>query len=327
LKPALKFFFDIFKYHKLKLFLVSISSTFFLLVLFPSNDLSDLITAKVSEQTRGQIQHLSFADMSFGIFPFGLKLTQVEVQPMGFSTLVAGVVRLNPSIFSAISKTVAGSLNLEKIFGGDAAIDISASDKGPKGNSTANIKVSSIVLSELFKFLRASRHASPVTAEGKLNLQSQLSLNLEKIGVPSGTMNIEIPNLEIPAQEANIGGPVQFPLIRMGKTNANIRLEDNKLVIEDFTFGGSKDDLDGKIKGEVQLMQAGGLFYASNSKLNVSISARESYIESIKTSGISLLFLYIDKCKQTSQGVSTYKFDLNITPGGVPDPQCARKSG
>ena len=59
---------DIFKIHKLKIFTVVFSALLFFVMLFPFDDLSDLVTEKVAVATNNQV-FLTFERLNLSLFP------------------------------------------------------------------------------------------------------------------------------------------------------------------------------------------------------------------------------------------------------------------
>ena len=107
---AFKQFFSLLNRHKLKLVVLSLSTTIFLLLLFPFNDLSDLVTTQVAKMTNNQV-YVQFDDMRLSVLPTpGVALDNVYVETPTLSGLKAQEVVATPSIRALIFQEPAGQL-------------------------------------------------------------------------------------------------------------------------------------------------------------------------------------------------------------------------
>ena len=318
------FLFGIFKYHKLKLVLFVVLSAVFYVLMFPIADVKDRINQAVANATHGL--EVGFSDIGLQIFPPGAYVTDPEIQPWNYGTLSAKRLEVSPSLMSVFRNMILGSGALYGLFGGDLWVDLSKSDKSKSDKPLMAVKleVKTISLNDAMKYINQSLAGGnmSMSLDGKLNLNSQLDeIAMPMSDLPRGSIALEIPQLTIPAQNANLGGALTLPQIRMGKTTGKLNLEASKVTIEELAFGGAKDDLTGRIKGDVNLLRAGTMMAMSGAKLNIELTLTNSYLESISKSGLSLAFMYIDKCRVNKGDASTYRFDISL-PAPVPIPVC-----
>src|SRR5262245_32786924 len=100
---VLQFFTDIFRHHKLKIITTLLSALFFFVLLFPYDDLSEVVGSTVSEKTNNQV-FLQFDKLGFQFFPHpALAFENVDVESTLFPSLQATHLSVAPSLRSLLT--------------------------------------------------------------------------------------------------------------------------------------------------------------------------------------------------------------------------------
>lgn len=229
----------------------------FFLVLFPTGDLGDLVSSKVSEITQNQV-FLQFSNFSIGIAPPGVKFTDVFVETAFTPGISAEEITLAPSLQGLIAQKPYGSISAQGLLNGSLDISIKKGQSSETGNERQRLvlevnKINLSSLREIMKWALALEGQLSITADaqGDLALSEQpemdINLDLEKLAVPPATMNTMM-------------GPLTLPDIKLDIVHLKGRLSNGKFNIETGEIGKKQDDLNGRIKGHwnVNLLMMGG---------------------------------------------------------------------
>ncbi len=251
LAQVVVFFRNILRFHKLKILSVFFFALIFFVLLFPFNDLSDLVTRKVAEQTRDQV-FLQFDQLGFDLYPqIGLGLENVLIETAQFPAIRAKYLSLAPSITGLLSFRPGFNLKGRGIFKGNLDLDFKTGETlESEGQKTfVDLKVSDLDIAQLGPFLKL-----PLQTKGQGQARVDFFFD-SAFGIqPEGEYQIGIKNLQllsgsIPTQM----GPIVLPQINLTDVILNGRLAGGKFVIEQGQFGSAKDPIQGKIKGQIDL--------------------------------------------------------------------------
>ncbi len=281
MNQVLAFILSIFKFHKKKILFLLAAIAFWFVVLFPYDDLSDLVTFKTTQMTQSQV-YLQFDGLSFALLPqLGLKMENVLVEMIDVPPFKVDSLGVAPK-FSSLFGQQAGILKAYGLFGGDAAIDVAPSNQLDVDSLELglDIDVENLELKELSKFLDKKSNM-PVTISGETNLQSKMYIDTAYKVQPKGEVKLNINNLDIPS--SNIGLPMgggaamsmSFPALKLTTLEMEGNILDGILTIRKGKIGTNKNDLFGTVTGEVffKLMPGGRMQMGRyDLKINLNIS-------------------------------------------------------
>jgi type II secretion system protein N len=236
--------------HKFKFVLSAISAIVFSLLLFPYDDLSDLVTAQISKATNNQI-YLQFDRLSVGLMDFGLHLKNVYLETSTMPPISAQDVTLSPSLTGIILKKPAGSISAQGLFKGDIEIKLSPGSKSDTGVQRHKISVvaQKMSLQELKEVLNL-----PINLKGKVDLSTTALADLALQEQPDMDLNLHVDHFEIPGGNINtMMGPLNLPELKLTSLDLKGRLSAGRFQIEDAQIGREGDDLKGIVKGGIVL--------------------------------------------------------------------------
>ena len=126
----MEFLKNIFRFHKAKILLFFGLIVAFVVVFFPYDDLSDMITSQVAEAS-GNSVYIQFEDLSVGFLPQpGVKMSNVVIEhPLIAGELRADTLKAAPSILAAIKQLPLLRLKMENLFKGNLDLTTSPAAK------------------------------------------------------------------------------------------------------------------------------------------------------------------------------------------------------
>jgi type II secretion system protein N len=312
---------NIFRYHKAKIFLFVVLSLVFSVVYFPYNDLSDKISAIVSEQT-GNSVYLQFDDLSLGFLPQpGLKMTNVLAETAMASDIRAKTVRVAPSILGLLTmKPHFGKIQADDLFKGNLNLSLSNSSK-IKAPMAVNADLDYIHF-DIKQILKTFPQV-PITATGNASLTANIDADLDMQSQPEGDFALQGAKILIPAFSLNLpqaGGDIALPKLTLEKLLVKGKLKNGKLIFNDTMLGTTKDDLYAKIGGDIDLRVtpgSGAVINYYNLVIDFTIK------ENLKTqlgSYMALLDGMFGRFKSQSLDGSRYTFRMQFNPFNDPMP-------
>ena len=288
----------------------------FLAILFPINDLNDLITSQISSLTNRKV-FLQFDSMSLS--PIGPKLTleKVFVESSDFPTLTSDLLSLNPSLMSLISRQPEGSITAQGLFKGDVQISVSTASKSEAGAARSKIELQAKELN--LKDIREFTNL-PVPLLGKLNISSTALADLTLTEQPEMDLNVTISQFEMPSSSIDTfaTGPILLPTLKFSSVEMKGKLANGKFTIESAKIGTAKDEFYGDIKGDFGLTLRNEnnvvrpIFGAYN--LDINLKANTAFYQRA-----NFFFLSIaDRYKSEVPGGVQFKFKLSGASFGPP---------
>jgi type II secretion system protein N len=323
MKGAIEFVRNLIRFHKGKAVLALLFALIFGVLMFPYDDLGDLITTKISDATGGA-WYIQFDRMGLGLFPPGVKTENVSIESSALPTINADSLELTPWIMGAITAKTGLKVDASGLFKGNLSLDYREGEKLKSGERAKDVVVraESLSLPLLTDFLRSGGILN-MALQGSLGLDSALNIDPVFDRQPSGDLGLQIAGLQLPSQSFNTQmGPVQTPSLKLGKVALQAKMGDGKLNIEDLSFGGPNEDMTGKIKGELGIAirrDAGGVRPQVGAyDLRIDMTVKKSFIDTGSKTGAGLAFMLIEKFKQeTPQGVR-YAFRVKATSPAMP---------
>lgn len=311
----LKKVFSLIAAHKGKFVLSFFSMIVFIFVLFPFDDLGDLVSGQISKLTQNQV-YLQFDHLEMNTFPTpGVALDAVYLETRGFPPIKVTSLILTPSISALISQKPAGSLVAEGILGGRVEASIGGAPKSDTGTERNKIilRAESLNLSDLREFA-----SLPMTLKGRLNLDTEAIADLSFTEQPDVDVVLKIDRFELPpANVQTMMGPITLPDLKLGSVEIKGRLSAGNLIIEEGKIGRDGDEVLGTVKGKMGLtiQNRGGNIapILGGYQLDIDLRIRKSFEDRA-----SLFLGFISQYKTALPDGGRYAFKLNAANPMLP---------
>lgn len=300
-----------FKKLRLALLLFVVSSIVFFVLLFPLNDLGDLITSQVGKLSHNQV-YFQFDDLALSALPPGLQMSNVYVETMQISGLKARDVTVLPFITGLLKGKPYGHVNATGILHGDVSLSVSSASPGEKGTERTTIELGAKKLS--LKDIR-SLLGLPFFIQGELNLDTKALADLTFQEQPDVDLNIALTKFELPPTNVNtMFGPLTLPELKLKQIELKGRLSGGTFIIEKGELGQAGDELQASLKGQIKisLLNMGGQIVPQIGSYNLDVDLRTQKSFQDKAN----LFLSFLQSHQKSPG--QYKFKMASPQWGVP---------
>lgn len=310
---------DLFRFHKLKMLLVLLTAGFFLLILFPFSDLTDLMTGKILEATNNRV-FIQADKLDLSVLPtVNLDGQNVVVDISSLpAPLTAKRIAISPSVLSLLGLAfkanpafMSVSLDADGLFGGNVSLSQrpnGSNDEGAKKNHLS-LKAENIQLHELDRLAD-----SPVSLIGKANLTSEVDFFPLMDGQPEGQVTLTSKGLKIPAGTVPTQfGPLGLPGVNLSAVNVKAHMASSTLILDEVSLGSPKDPISGRAKGQMNLkVDKGGVIpgaYDIRIELNLSVAAERE---------LKSFMVFIEKFRQPGPAGARYLFRLSATGPGTP---------
>ncbi len=315
--PWIQAFFRWLNLQRGKVFFALLSTLFFLVILFPFEDLSDLASSQIASLTHNQV-FVQFRKMGFGIFPPSIHISEnIRVETAQMPAISADQVELRPGIISLLQKKIAGSLGIQGFLKGNVEISIR-----PNGKSEAGIEKHMIELTAKKLSLAELKNLAqlPIALKGELLLEGKSNTDLSFNESPDMDIHMKIDKFEMPPANIPTGmGPMSVPDLKLSHVELKGRLSNGKLNIESGQLGKNQDELVGTIKGSMDLQfrgkgnpvpLPGGYDFQMDLKINPQFQQKSS-----------ALLALLDGFKTANEdGSAQYKFKISA-PNTYENPQ------
>jgi type II secretion system protein N len=292
---------------KKPLFLSVVFALLFFLILFPTGDLGDLVSTKVSELTQNQV-FLQFNNFSFSLTPPGVEFSDVFVETIFTSGISAEDISISPSISGLISQKPYGSVNAKGLLNGSLNIAVKKGQPTEAGAERQRVlidveQMSLSSLRELMKWSLPLEGSLSLSADGQAEValaeqpEVELNLNLEKFFLPPATVNTQM-------------GPLTLPDMKLGEVRLKGRLSSGKFNIDNAEIGKKQDELHGKIKGfwNISFTNAGGRPVPQFGSYNFEVDLVATKMFQTKA---SLFLSLLDQYKTAASDGARYHFKVS----------------
>lgn len=298
-----------------KIFVMIVSALVFLFILFPFDDLSDLISSQVSRLSNNSV-YVTFDKLKMSFFPQpGVKMDQVYIESIRTPALSAQELVITPSISGLIQQKPFGQVSAKGLLKGDVEIDVSKGARTENGTERQRIEVSAkkISLHDLRELANL-----PVLLKGELDLQSSALADLTFQEQPNVEVDLKISKFELPPSNVNTPmGPLTLPDLKLTSVELKGRLADGTFIIENGSIGKPGDELYGTIKGRIgiSIVNRGGAFGQQVGSYNfeIDLRAKKSFQDRA-----SLFLGFIDGYKTATAEGGQYKFRVSATNPMMP---------
>lgn len=304
LRPVLAFLLRHWKKYLLAVFLTAV----FVVLMFPLNDVSDLVTTQVY-QASGNKVYLQFEELNLDFLPApGLEMAQISLEAAPLPPLAIRRLEVRPSLFGLLMQKLDASATAEGIFRGDIQASIKPGRKAENGAPTHAIRVNAerLNLAEVKKLVPA-----PVNFRGILNLNADGQVDPSFSNQPDITVDLSSQNFELlPSTVETMMGPLAVPELKLGRLNLKGRLSAGSFIIEEGQLGQPNDELNGTIRGrlglEMRLVGNGMVVpIATSYEFNVNLVAKKSFEDRA-----SMFLLLIQNHRQPEADGGRYRFTL-----------------
>lgn len=245
-------FIDLFRLHKLKMVSVVFSALIFAVFLFRYDDLSEVVSTMVSENTQNQV-FLQFDELGFQLFPYpALAVENVVVDSSFMPSLQARHLSLAPSVTGFLSFRPGFNAGIRDVWKGDVDIELKTGKKNAQGATQQLIRldIEKIDLAKVNETLDL-----PLKLQGSLSGDSNLALDPSFAVQPEGDLILRVKELRFPASTIPIPGwgAVAIPGMSWANITLKGKLKDGKLLIEQADLGSNTDALNAIVRGEVDM--------------------------------------------------------------------------
>src|SRR5690606_18249189 len=240
---------NLFRFHKMKMGLFVLFFIAFFVMLFPYNDLGDLVTAKVSQYTQNSV-YLQFSDLNPSLFPtLGLEFENVSVDTPVLQSIKANRLTIHPSILSLLAFKPGLNIGADGLFRGSADISGSLPGMSPEASTKPHIsgEITNMELTDIVKALKL-----PIDISGRVSAETDsLSLNLENIQQVNGDFSAQIKNAKLDATNINTPlGPLPLPSMSFSTVDLKANAKNGTVRVEKLALGKTGDELSGSARGQ-----------------------------------------------------------------------------
>lgn len=237
--------------NKGKFFLMFLSTLFFLFVLFPFDDLGDLVSTQVSKMSKNTI-FLNFEKLKMSLFPTGLQFQNIYVESISTPAINAEELTITPSLNGFIRSRPYGTVDARGIFKGTVNISVTngkATENGVE-RQKFDVHAQKLALNDIRDVAKL-----PFAMKGQLDLTTSGLADLTFTEQPDVDLNVVISSFELPPSNLNTQmGPVTLPELKLSTVQLKGRLSAGKFIIESGKIGKETDELTGNIKGSIGML-------------------------------------------------------------------------
>lgn len=298
-----------------KIFLMILSSLVFIFLLFPFDDLSDLISSQVSKLSNNTV-YLQFEKLKLSLFPQpGVKMDQVYIESIRTPALSAEELVIAPSIRGLIQQKPYGNISAKGLLKGDVKVQVGKGSRTDNGVERQQIEISAKKVSLLDLKELANL---PVLLKGQLDLHSSALADLTFQEQPDVEVELTISKFELPPSNVNTPmGPLTLPDFKLSTVEIKGRLSAGRFIIETGTIGKPGDEVYGTIKGNIgfTIVNRGGIFAKQIGAYDfeIDLKTKRSFQDRA-----ALFLSFIDSYKTPTSEGAQYKFKVSATNPMMP---------
>lgn len=318
---VLEFIKNIFRFHKMKIFLLSLFSFIFVILLFPLTEIGEKIVAEVNASG---IVYLEFESMNLTFFPRpAVVMTEAHVEAPMIDSIDIRELRVAPSILALTQFLFTKKLKpyatvlANGFFQGQLTAQTSSSSKIKDPDALqVDLDYEGFDLKDLVKSLFPQ---SPVMPSASGVVKSKLDVDPTMKTQPEGVLELALDQLTFPQFDLPTAfGALSIPSMSFRKVIFKGQLKNGKLLLKEAQIGSNQDELFVKISGDVDVrIFPGGSPTVSYYSLAVDLSLKKS-LQSKLGGTADALQAYLGKYSSaTSEG---QRFAFRIQGAGFNDP-------
>ncbi len=288
----------------------------FVFVLFPLDDLGDLVSSQVAKLTNNSI-YVRFDKMGISIVPQpGMQLKQVYIETTNLAPLSAQELTLAPSIPGLLQQKPFGHFSAHGFMKGSVDVKLGSGKRSDNNieRYQMDVNIANLSLLEIRRLVNL-----PVLLRGQLSMDltnSQMDPSFSE--QPEGDVVLKIDKFELPASnlQTPMGG-LTLPELKLGQVSLKGRLSAGRLTIMDGTIGREGDEIFGHIKGNLQITisKNGGILtpllggYSFDIDLNIKRSFQDK---------AALFLAFVDGYKTQTPDGGQYRIKISAANFMVP---------
>jgi hypothetical protein len=306
---------------------------------FPFSDLSDLVTSTVAKGTGNKI-YLQFETLDLNLLPTpAISGNNVSLETPALPAIEAKWMKISPSwlsiLFNAWTLKKAGTgdpeataklishlgvtVSAQGLLGADVEMKIrpgSASEQGAE-RSKVSLFIEQLNLGEFQKWSDL-----PLKMQGQAALDTNLQFTPSLAEQPDGEIDLRMTKFSIQAGTVMVpfegaSMPISIPSLTLANVVLRGHLGGGKLTIDEGQFGTTKDPLNGRIKGQmnIRFMAVGPQIQPQMGPYNLTV---ELNVSPAVEKEIGFAFLIFDSTKTPSAAGSHYLFSAAGQSFGPP---------
>lgn len=298
-----------------KFFVSLLAAIIFVFLLFPFDDLGDLVSTQVAQLTHNSL-YVQFDRLRMSLFPQpGVAMEQVFVESIHTPGISAQEITITPSISGLIQQRPYGHIAAHGFLKGNVDLKLNKGNRSDNGVERQKLEINAqkVSLTDIRELANL-----PVMLKGRVDLQTTALADLSFQEQPEVDVNLTISQFELPPASINTPmGPLTLPDLKLASVELKGRLSAGKFIIETGTIGKPTDDLHGTISGNIGLNlnnQGGSISPQVGAyTLEVNLKAKQSFQERA-----TLFLTFIDAYKTPMAGGAQYKFKVMANAPGLP---------
>ncbi len=321
---------DLLRFHKLKIVATLVMAIVIAVLIFPFDDLSDIVSTQISQLSNGT-WYVQFDGLGLDILPaLGITMADVSIEGQNLPPIKADKFSVSPWLIGALTAKQGASADVEGLFGGALAADYREGEKTKSGDHEKDVDVDAknIQLVKLTSFLRDGGLLS-VALGGLLNISTQVKLDPLFDTQPQAAIDMQIADFTIPGQtfHLNFNGmpmPIPLPEVKFGETKVGATVKEGQINLEDVTFGSPTATLAGKIKGQVALSLRRDKFGVQPIlglyNLNIDLTIKREFLDANEAAGIGIALGFVKQFRRDTPTGVRYAFRMKGSPNsGLPE--------
>lgn len=310
-----KKFFVLLKNSKLKFLVLIVSVVVFLFMLFPFDDLGDLVSSQVA-QLSGNSVYVQFDKLKMSLIPQpGVQLNDVFVESRQMPPLSASELTITPSTMGLIQKKPYGHISAKGFLKGNVDIRVGKGSRSDSGIERQQVEISAqkLNLTDLRELANL-----PVMLKGSMDIKTTAVADLNLQEQPEVDVSVQINQFELPPSNVNTAmGPLTLPDLKLSAVELKGRLAAGRFIIETGTIGRVGDELQGTIKGNlglnVQNQNGTPVPQVGAYNIEVDLKAKRSFQDRA-----ALFLSFIDSYKTPTSDGAQYKFKVFSNSPQIP---------
>ncbi len=288
------------------LVLILVSALVFAVLIFPYDDLSDLIMAKAAQQG----VFLDFAHLGLSFFPPSLRLDKVSVETTMLPPIHAGEIYLSPNLMGLLTLSPGFSASIDSFLNGSVNVNYRLTHK----LQNFALSLNDVDLKGLSTFAQL-----PVVMDGRVQGQIDGAFDPKFTVQPSGTASIEIRKLHIPQTMVPAWMALTLPDTRISKVILFGSMGKGELDISKATIGRPGDDIYGQMKASIAMQMSSQDGETSTQVGSYQISLDLTLAPKIeKNFGSMLSLLNFDQYKMATADGTRYALQLSGSGADAP---------
>lgn len=306
---------NLFANHKKKMLLLLVFTLVAALMIFPYDDLSDVVTAQVYARTGNKV-YVQFDSLDLNFIPTpGVDLDNVVLEMPGFPTIEVPRLEYGAWIAGAITGKAGGTINAQKLFGGDIEADIKQGEvlKSEQRATTIVSDAKKLNLKQLTDFLRASGRAN-IPLKGTADFTTDITVDPAMQTPPNGRITADIKALSLPITQLVPAHMSSFlasiPELTFSRATVDASMADGKVAIKSLKLGAATDAISANVSGNLAMIPGPAGMQVSPQNLLVELSIRnDAPSDIVKMAPLIKDFMKVQP--QVSPNGQTYRFIAN----------------